>query len=203
MAVPVRADLVVRVLDLERRHVGAMARLLDGRRLELRGLARGLPDPRSLLELALQQLDSAAEALRRALARWVERQHERLKTAAAGLRPGLMGAEISRNRETLADLDSRLARALRRAVDDAVQRFGAQARLLESYGYEQVLERGFVLARDDDGRPVTQAADAKPGTGLALTFKDGGRHVTVDPERGRRRLKPSKPLTADSQGRLI
>ena len=70
----------------------------------------------------------------------------------------------------------RAGRAVRRALDDAAHRLEAHARLLDGYGYQQVLARGFVLARDDSGRPVTSVAQATPGTGLALTFKDGERH---------------------------
>ncbi len=247
MAVPVRAELVVRVLDLERRLVGAAARLVEARRGEVRGLARGLLDPRGLIEIALQRLDGAAERLARALEQVFERrrsrvvelggrlrspreqlvdarsklallaqrliaeieqrltgERHRLDAAASGLRPGPLAADVERGRATLAELGRRAGRAARRALDDAARRLKAHARLLDGYGYQQALERGFVLARDDAGRPVTSAAEAVPGKGLALTFKDGERHATVDAApRARRRGPARAPAARDPQGRLL
>ena len=125
-------------------------------------------------------------------------ERHRLATAAAGLRPGPPRAAVERGRTSLADIDRRGARALRQLLADLAGRLEAQARLLDSYGYQQVLERGFVLARDDAGRPVTSAAQATPGKGLALRFADGERHATVD--RAPRRRKPGAP---EAQRRLI
>ncbi len=248
MAVPVRADLVVRVLDLERRLIGAMARLIEARRGEVRGLARGLPDPRSLIELAVQRLDSDAERLARGLAlglerrasrvaelgarlrhpreqiaearaklallshaavaatkQWLAGERQRFAAAAARLRPGALVSDMGRGRTALGDLARRMGGAARRALDDAARRLEAQARLLGGLGYQQVLERGFVLARDDAGRPVTTVAAATPGMGLALTFRDGERHATVDRAprpRGRKAASPGAP-PGTPQGRLL
>ncbi|MFQ5958430.1 MAG: exodeoxyribonuclease VII large subunit, partial [Alphaproteobacteria bacterium] len=203
MAVPVRAELVARVLDFERRLVGAVARFLEAQRSALKGLVRGLPEPRGLIELAMQRLDHAGERLLRALALGVERRRGALAAAAAGLRPAALNGEVERGRTALADLDGRLGRTIVRALDDGRRRLEAQARLLDSYGYQQVLERGFVLARDDAGRPVTSAAAATPGTGLELTFRDGERHATVDRAPAPRRGKARTPAKADSQGELL
>ncbi|MCZ0737829.1 exodeoxyribonuclease VII large subunit, partial [Phreatobacter sp. AB_2022a] len=60
MAVPVRADLILEVGDLGRRHGAGMARLLDDRRIALRAASRALPDAERLLEAARQRLDTAA-----------------------------------------------------------------------------------------------------------------------------------------------
>ena len=199
MAVPVRADLVARVLDLEGRLVAGMARRMESWRGEIKGLARGLPaDPRRLLETAVQRLDAAAERLMSALRLLVERQRARLPE----LRPGLLAAETGRLREALAGLGPRLAQALGRASDDARRRFETQARLLESYGHEQVLRRGFVLVRDDAGHAIASATEAKPGIGVALTFHDGERHATVDGGPKRRKAK-ARPGGAHSQGTLF
>ncbi len=197
MAVPVRAELVGRVLDLEGRLVAGMARRIESWRGEIKGLARGLPaDPRRLLETAIQRLDAAAERLIGALRLVVERQRTRLPE----LRPGFLKAEIEHRREALAALGPRFAKAVGRVFDDARRRMEAQAQLLDSYGYQQVLERGFVLARDDGGRPVVSAAQATPGKGLALRFADGERHATVDAAPRRRRPNRAAPK---SQRRLL
>ena len=189
MAVPMRAELIARVLELGGRQAGAMGRGMESRRGELRGLARGLPaDPTRLLEGAMQRLDGLSERLLAALRLWLERQ----RAAVPALRPGPLTAQVARERSALAEFWPRLGRGVRRALDDARQRLEAQARLLGGFGYQQVLERGFVLVRGDDGAPVVSAAGAKPGLGVGLTFHDGARHATIDGPSGEP-VKPARP----------
>ncbi len=180
MAVPVRAELVARLRELDGRLAGAMSRLVEARRNALRSAARALPDPRSVLDLATQRLDQAAERLASALFLGLERRRTRLASASAALRPAVIRRETAETAKRLAESGARLRRAALRAVEDARRRLESQARLLESCGYQQVLARGFVLVRDDAGRPVTAAAEARPGLGVALTFHDGERHATID-----------------------
>jgi exodeoxyribonuclease VII large subunit len=200
IAVPVRVELAGRVLDLERRMAGAVARLVETRRVELRGLARGLPDVRGLMDLAMQRLDIAGERLKGALRQGIVQRRAEVAGIAAQLRhPREI---IAAGTSALAMAGHRLVAALRARLGEGEQRIGALGRLLESFGYEQVLARGFVLARDDAGLPVTSAASATPGMGLALTFHDGERHATVDGARPRRK-KSTPPDTKASQGELL
>jgi len=67
--VPVRAELMAQVADLSRRQAGAMRRLSDRRRSDLRALARALPGPEAVLSGPRQRLDLAAARLAPALAR--------------------------------------------------------------------------------------------------------------------------------------
>lgn len=205
MAVPVRVELIARVIELGGRQTGAMGRGMEVRRGELRGLARGLPaDPARLLEGAMQRLDGLAERLLAALRLWLERQ----RAAVPALRPGPLTAQIARQRTALGELWPRLGRGMGRALDDARQGLEARARLLDGFGYQQVLERGFVLVRGDDGAAVVSAAAATPGLGVALTFHDGARHATIDgaPARAaapRARKARAKAKGPDDQGNLF
>ena len=63
MAVPVRADLLTETLDYAKRLAGGMTRLLRESTMELAGLARGLGDPRRLIEERQQRLDVSGERL--------------------------------------------------------------------------------------------------------------------------------------------
>ncbi len=64
MSVPVRSELQAALAVLEGRGRGAILRLNESRRAELRGLARALPAGETLLASARQSLDRAVEALR-------------------------------------------------------------------------------------------------------------------------------------------
>lgn len=57
IAVPVRAELLAQVLDDESRLFNAISRLMGEQRTRLEGMARGLGDPRALIETRAQTVD--------------------------------------------------------------------------------------------------------------------------------------------------
>jgi len=193
MAVPVRAELSVQVLENTRRLVGSMARFVEERRTQLRAEARGLPDPNRLLEQAMQELDDEWRQLGNCVRVNWERGEERLKAARLRTPMELYGAMCERLKQIvdripeviqrwhdarmdrLAALDAgpRMTRGAVRFVDDATRRLGHAAQVLESLSYQRVLERGFVLVRDTAGEPVTAAAATAPDMALNLRFHDG------------------------------
>ncbi len=186
LAVPVRATLATRVIELGNRLYGCTVRQLDRRGENLQGLARGLPDLPRLLEIAAQRLDDRAERLGNALVVGLDRKAGRLDRAR--LRPPR--ERILRDAARVAGearaLDS-LGRGLLDARASRLERAGA---LLESFSYQRVLERGFALVRDRDDMPLVSAREVKPGEVLTLTFKDGDAAVLATgtpPQRRRRR----------------
>jgi exodeoxyribonuclease VII large subunit len=86
LAVPVRAELAHRVAQLDQRLFHGTQRELRQQRERLGGLARGLPDPVSLLGQAAQRLDDLAERLPHSLKGRIERV--RLGLAETGARLG-------------------------------------------------------------------------------------------------------------------
>jgi len=203
-AVPVRADLLERVIDASRRLLGAANRLLGERRTRVEGLARGLPDPRHVLEGATQRLDDRAERLRNAALNLLADRRHRLARLAAGIQLGTLVEMVARGDERLRTLGERLMPAMRRRLGDAEARLTLQGGLLESFSYERVLDRGFALVRDLDGRPLTSAAEATAGRDVAIRFRDGeaaARITGAVPAAKPRRRKPSGGN--DDQGSLL
>ncbi|MBP2299443.1 exodeoxyribonuclease VII large subunit [Azospirillum picis] len=121
MAVPVRGELMAQILDDERRLLACASRAVEDRRNRVEGLARGLGDPRALLEGHAQRLDDRAERLNLAAASLLERRRTRV---------GELAAKLRHPREKLAQADQKLASesrafdaALRHAVTTAGGRF--------------------------------------------------------------------------------
>jgi exodeoxyribonuclease VII large subunit len=194
MAVPVRAELMANTAECGQRLFGAMTRWLTWRREQLQGLARGLPDPRRLLQELTQRLDDWMERLAATRVDLIARRRERLVTLAGSLRTpdqliAMKGQALGHAFERLQaglerDLTARRHRFDRAAVGlrpglvhDRLARgrdaLAAAAQLLDSLSYENVLQRGFVLAMDKGGKPVTMAARVDPGSLLTLQFRDG------------------------------
>ncbi|MEM8698941.1 MAG: exodeoxyribonuclease VII large subunit [Pseudomonadota bacterium] len=137
-AVPVRADLLASLADLEARRVRAQVQRLDRARQRLADLARALPRPERLLDerrqrldLALARLPRPADLLERrrdglarladrlpvALSREVGRWRLRLSDQAGSLKPGLLDRRIERGRDRVGAKSALLPAALRRVVD--------------------------------------------------------------------------------------
>jgi exodeoxyribonuclease VII large subunit len=201
MAVPVRADLIAQVAEDEARLTGGMTRLLRGRAQEMTALGRGLPAPRRILEAAMQRVDDWAERLGPGLMRllqakgdsvagqgrqlvkpdqYVDAKRRELESWIAQLAAAKAGTEagIKRDLRDVGSFSGRLGQAQKRFLNVTAEKLDGLQKLLESYSYKSVLERGFVLVRDAGGAPVLSADVLSPGDGIALTFRDAG-HVAA------------------------
>jgi exodeoxyribonuclease VII large subunit len=169
--VPVRAELMSLVADLARRQAGAMRRLSDRRRSDLRALARALPGPEAVLSGPRQRLDLASARLAPALAANARKHEQKLGLAAqrlvrqsplarlAALRARLEGygrvlaqarnaalsaesRRIADARRRLQELEQRAAKALARGVAQRGERLPAlEARLQRAFAQSLMRRR--------------------------------------------------------------
>ena len=208
MAVPVRADLITQVEDDGTRLTGAVNRVVVDGRGRLDGLARGLPDLGRLVEDFIQRLDDWTERLGNAVRGGMHSRH----VVLAGL-----AATIPKPQQRLKHAQSQLkreARALKAAgksiLGENRQALKQASALMESYSYQRVLERGFVLVADGKDKPVVSVVNLSPGLDVTMRFHDGKAGATVNTINGgirRRKKKPPakrKPDPGDDpQGSLL
>ncbi|MEN8893562.1 exodeoxyribonuclease VII large subunit [Planktotalea arctica] len=115
LAVPVRAELLARLEEIESRRISAMRTALNYRGEKLRDLSRALPRVDALTAGAQQRLDLAAARLPGALTARVDRGRAALSEASGALRPSLLARTINSARERSEDRGKRLAPALERS----------------------------------------------------------------------------------------
>jgi exodeoxyribonuclease VII large subunit len=111
MAVPVRAELILRLDGLARRAVACWHRCQEARRTELRAAMRALPSAEELLALPRQRLDHASTRLPRALIANAQSHHAQFSRVAGRLGPHILRARIDRCCELVASLGHRAQRA--------------------------------------------------------------------------------------------
>ena len=212
MAVPVRADLRAGVLDSARRMVTAMGRGLENRRERVAGLARGLLEPKRLLEHTAQRLDDRAERLALAMTARLSHGWAEICRLSAGLRARTFAESLRFHREGLVGLGKRLGLGLGRRQDVATTRLQQAARVLESCSYRNVLARGFAVVRDQAGLTLTRAATTVPGQWVEIEFHDSRRTAVMDgegfaPKAKMKQKKVKKELPSpsgnDDQGTLL
>lgn len=202
MAVPVRAELLSEVMDLERRNLHAFSRAMSERRQKLASLSRVLPRAEQLFAQPRQRLDIASDKLGHALRRNLVSHRSRFLESVALLRPKPIARHIRDSLQRTDVLARRLAQAHRNRLEAASRRLEGLARILDSVSYKAVLSRGFALVRGEDGRLKRTASAIKSGEPLGLVFADGEREVVAEGQSARKSGK--KTASADgSQGSLL
>jgi exodeoxyribonuclease VII large subunit len=203
MAVPVRLDLLAELDAKAVRLTGGLSRLLAERRVRIEGLARGLPDPLSLLDTARQRLDDRAERLLVGFRQLLGLRRHRLDTAGERLSGAALAALLERARARLADALPRLRHAMARYLAHERHRLDGVGGRLETYGQtlRDTLARGFAIIRDAAGTVVDSAHALAPGDALIIEFHDGKLAATV--EGGGKRAAPKPKKAAPDQGSLL
>ena len=111
IAVPVRAELLVRLDSLARRSLACWERCQDARCRELRAAMRALPTAEALLAQPRQRLDHASARLPRALIANAQIHHRTFSRIASRLGPPSLRARMARCRELVDALVERAKRA--------------------------------------------------------------------------------------------
>lgn len=171
MAVPVRAELMAQVAELDARMQRCVARGVERGRERLEAMRRLLPRPDMLLANARQRSDDLAERLRRGLGHRLAVARHELADVAGALRPSLLQAQHDRGRERLAGI--RLSPALlERRVADANGQLNALWRLAQSLDPDRPLSRGFARVMAGD-QLIRSSAEALAAGQVTLKFGDG------------------------------
>lgn len=190
----------------------ALSRNARGHEERLLALSRQLARVSPVARVAAMRARLDAVGLRpyNALCRSVVLRSESLKQIGTRLvvsRDTLLRAERTRIAQA-GDLTKRVAERLVPAWQGQIarktDRLDAIAKLFDSLNYKSVLDRGFALVRDADGRPLRSAAAVQEGQALVLEFADGtadatgGRGMAAKPKAA----KPRIPVK-EEQGALF
>lgn len=177
IAVPVRGELQASVMEFEKRLLVATTRYLQVNDDRVLGLARGLPNPARLIDVAMQRLDDWSERFHQSLPASIHKKSQFLAVAAARLQPYTLMKTIEHDSIKILDVSERMMRIMLRNIEERCQKLANTFQLLDTLAPINVLRRGFALVRNAGGHIVTQAASVKAEEVLELEFFDGKRKV--------------------------
>ena len=216
MAVPVRAELQSRMMELARRQMAAQNRLTTQSRDRLVGAARALPRFEDMLALSVQRLDTVASRLGHALAQNIAAARTRLAPKAAGLNVTVLNHRLAQHTQRIGEQHKRSKRAWTHFNSRLADRLAAAHRQLDLLSHESVLARGFALVLDEAGAAVRAPEQAPIGTALNIRLAgqrglgaevvshDGARKGAKKSPPRKKTAKKSKTPKADSgQGDLF
>ena len=114
-----------------------------------------------------------------AAARAVERRRAAFAEIAARLSPNALRGDLRHSRNRMVPVAARLARAFGRLLEQRRDRLTSLGKLLDSYSYKNVLDRGFALVTDGEGQIVRSKHQVHPGEPLGIEVADGQIGATV------------------------
>ena len=153
-----------------------------------------------------QRLNERMVRAERMVERLIDRSTSRVQRAEAILAslPARLKTQTDRSRERLGNLSRHADTAIRHQLTRARAELSAQDRVLQSLSYKNVLKRGYAVIRDEEDRPVSQAAGLSAGAAVSIEFADG-RIGAVTTEGGmppasakKRSAKPAEPTKQGS-----
>jgi exodeoxyribonuclease VII large subunit len=158
LAVPVRAELMAQLGELQHRAQHCLSRRIERghERFELT-LCRW-PEPQAIFAPVIQRLDEVGERLPRSLAARAGSARADLNLVAGRLRRDVVDQRIARLTEQL----------------------GSLWRLAELAHPDKPLSRGFARVTGRDGKTLTHARDARAARRVTLHFGDGAVDASVD-----------------------
>ncbi|HEY1077541.1 MAG TPA: exodeoxyribonuclease VII large subunit [Fontimonas sp.] len=163
---------IARALERQQQHAAQTLDTLQAR-LRVQHPARQLQERRE----RLVELDQRSRrALRSALVTATQHSHSlrtRLQVAAPS-------ARIDRLHRTLDGFDARLRSSLQRRLGEAATRWQRSDSSLQSLNPRAVLQRGYAIALDADGKALTSAQQTQVGARLQIVLADGQLETTVD-----------------------
>jgi len=174
-ATPNRDDLRHDLRRLGQRLARALESRLRAERLRLRAVALRLERraPLAQVQSDRQRLDDREQRLRWALRRRLRQRHLELRGWAQRLRDAAPQQRLRAHRVGLAALDERLRRAWRQTLRWRRVALEHQARRLAALSPLAVLQRGYAIVRDEQGRVVRRAGQVAPGDALEVLLAQG------------------------------
>ncbi|QEE09577.1 exodeoxyribonuclease VII large subunit [Bartonella kosoyi] len=201
-AVPVKLDLEVCVASLGARLRKGLARSFDFHQQKLCAARRGLPSTDQLFALPRRGFDEISSRLQRALCVSYDKKRFSFHALHLRLSPRLLKSEKAQRHTK--EYTARLYRAFMRSVEKQRAALELACRLLKSTSYQNILERGFVLALGQDHKPIKRLAQFPESGQINLRFFDGDICVAtqepVSPTRSKHRKIKS---LSDDQGTLF
>ncbi|KPB02526.1 exodeoxyribonuclease VII large subunit [Ahrensia marina] len=124
-------------------------------------------------------LDRLSRSLPSALGRNIQTHRRELGFRAQRLSPQTVNRNVKSGREQLVAFQRRNDLAAERLIGNRRDRANQVSKLLESYSYQRVLDRGFALVMDESAKPIRSSKGVAKGAGLTIQFAGDDRLAAI------------------------
>ena len=170
MAVPVRGKLVTQILDDEQRLISSVIRMLSEHRHKIESFSARLGDPSRLLETQTQRIYHLSDKLSGLFYRFFDAKTHALTQSTARLRnPRERLGEASQNLKRWSEQLGMLGTKITTSHE---QKLNHLEKMLGAYSFENVLQRGFCVIRDEQGSLIADAGVVRANQTLDIQFRN-------------------------------
>lgn len=170
MAVPRRSDLKLKIIDIEKRLINSSSRKISDLNNKLDTVIAKLGNPERILDLKIQKIDNINNKLDICFEKMIHVKNNSLISISSKLSSP---KNIIKQNKIIIDMHSkRLLLSGKRMLENYNYKFNQATRMLETLSFKRILDRGFVVVRNNDGKVVIDADKVKNGQQIRLQFKD-------------------------------
>lgn len=169
LATPVRSQLIFTLRHTQERMHQVMIKMLRLEWIKIKGLARGLPHPKHILETSMQRLDERFERLIRSINNYITIAKHRVQSQQCK-HPA---ASLSMHMQNFVNINLRFSRSIQGMLDAKMLESKYLIGRLEQASYSKILEKGFAWTSVND-LVITKAVDFPlDANAVTLHYADG------------------------------
>src|SRR6266516_252255 len=150
------------------------------RRVQDQTMSEGFNQVRARLHQAILSADDAGHRLETVINGMVQRAHRRMDAVAHRLSPGQLRARVAAAGTRFDRARSARDSSIAAQLEKAGMRLGLAAAALDAMSPLAVLERGYAIAQDANGRVVREASTLSAGDTLRVRLWKGALNCRVD-----------------------
>lgn len=174
LCTPVFADLLNALKDYGARLKANALAIVEARNDKLNKVKNLEVFLQVMMQRFSQRLERSNSMILRLLERFIHLKVDSVRRTASRLNAsGLLMRPLDNNVSKLKMLESKMHNAFKLKAEKAESTLELNIKLLESYHYKKVLQRGFAILRNDDEKLITSIQQIKVGQNMNLELVDG------------------------------
>lgn len=180
IAGPDRESILHRLASHESLIVRRIQAVISRRQLSLSSLGKRLRSPADKLREQGQHLDHLEIRLAQGWIRVFNRAAVRFEQAHRRFNYGLRNISLGEYQQKTAQFHGRLMRAMAANLASQRQQLQSLSATLNAVSPLNTLDRGYAIARDEQGKPVHSVTQLKTGDSIEVQIKDGAADCIVE-----------------------
>ena len=177
-SVPVRDDLIARIGELNLRLKTSFSNKLNNNKDRLNNLIRVLGKPDQIFDNKNQKLDFIYKDIENLFKNiFVEQKNKITQYAQRLIPPKVLISNLDSKQQLL---DTKFKNYLENILTNKETKLNSLGQLLEASSFNRVLDRGFSLVIDNNGKPVKLSSDAHKNAKVKIKFADETRSAQLD-----------------------
>jgi len=177
-SVPVRDELIARIGELNLRLKTSFSNKLNNNKDRLNNLIRLLGKPDQIFDNKNQKLDFIYKDIENLFKNiFVEQKNKITQYAQRLIPPKVLISNLDSKQQLL---DTKFKNYLENILTNKETKLNSLSQFLEASSFKRVIDRGFALIMNNDGKPIKLSSEAPKNANVKIKFADEIRSAQLD-----------------------